>query len=380
MAVEQKVPRSQRKRSWRLLSAIVIVPLTLLGTLVLSAPAYGLTLSGNDAPAVQKLSMYSDSMLLMNLPTEYDVVPGTAGPTNIPDQVVSSNTTYQKSYTPEQIPVSLSGSGNSAAVSQLPTINPCPLGDCSPQTKPYQVPIDGGASTGTVYPAPSGPCASIGSVVCDSGNIVSFSAPQTFPASTSAQGNSPQYVTVQVPHVTTIVTTVTDQNIHIANAKLLSVRPELIGINTNTSRAEGVNLQGPACNTPTTPLWNPVTHTTQDYSRQPWLYSNYWTSLGICNINPAFLNGGVTFGTWLDRAGKVQFDLQPEWQLTAGYNVVTTVNGGVTNSVPGSSTQNVLAPLYYGPILPVRAITAQPCVVANGVATCPNGQSMQMPS
>ena len=379
MWVEQKVPRSRRKRSWRLLAAIVIVPLTLLGTLVLSAPAYALTLNGNDAPAIQKLSMYSDSMLLMNLPTEYDVVPGTAGPTNIPDQVVSSITTYTTSYTTEKVPTTLSGSGNNAFVGQLPIIDPCPLGDCSPQPVPYRVPIDGGASTGTVYPVPSGLCATINGS-CASGNIVSVPTNQLVPASTSAQGSSPQYVTVQVPHTTTIVTTVTDQNIHIANAKLLAVTPELIGINTNTSRAEGVNLQGSACYTPTTPLWNPVTHTTPDYSRQPWLYSNYWTSLGICNINPAFLNGGVTFGTWLDRAGEVQFDLQPEWQLTADYDVVTTVNGGVTNSVPGSSTQNVLAPWYYGPILPVRAITAQPCVVANGVATCPNGQSMQMPS
>ncbi|MDA8271060.1 MAG: hypothetical protein M0Z39_06605 [Actinomycetota bacterium] len=379
MSVEQKVPRSRRKRSWRWLAAIVIVPLTLLGTLVLSAPAYALTLSGNDAPAVQKLSMYSDSMLLMNLPTEYDVVPGTAGPTNIPDQVVSSNTTYQKSYTPERIPVSFSGSGYAASLSQLPIIDPCPLGDCLPQTKPYQVPIDGGASTGTVYPGPSGPCASLSSVVCASGNIVIVPAGQLVPAPSSAQGNSPQYVTVQVPHVKTIITTVTDQNIHIANAKLLSVQPEIIGINTNTSRAEGLNLQGPACSTPTTPLWNPVTHTMPyDYSLHPWLYSQYWTNLGICNISPAFLNTSI-FNSWLSVAGKVQFNIAPYWQLTASYNQVTTVNGGVTNSVPSSSVQNVLAPWYYGPVLPVRAITAVPCKVTNGVSICPNGQTSPMP-
>lgn len=373
MPVEQMVSRHWSTRSWRLLAAVIVVPLTLLGTFMVSSSAYAVTLNGSDAPGIQSVQQYSNWAFWNNVPTEYDVTPKpiSATPTNIPNQVISSTTTWVQQTGTTSVWVPSQPGLDTTVTSPATTKRVYVRGHCT-----LWVPST--LSSGMSNSASSGP-----RMICEQrtpGHWVN----ETVPAQSVTVfgiGSGGYYQNSTYTYETPVTTTVTAEGIHITGAKLVSVTPWLLPVGRRSHMVNGGlgEIYGHQCSTPTTPLINPNDPRMAGYSLDPWNYSQLWSSLGVCNFEP---NGGSnlsyeeTFANWLSASELAQFDLKTTWQLTAAWNQVTTVNGAVTNSVPGSRTQTVIGPTFQGPTLPVMAMTAVPCPAENGVFHCPNGQTL----
>jgi hypothetical protein len=164
--------------------------------------------------------------------------------------------------------------------------------------------------------------------------------------------------------VVSVVTTVTDRNIHLSNETLLGVQPEIE--NTTT----GQIVDGSFCSTPTTPLIPPTSPSFPDYSGSPWEYANFFSGQDICNVNPGILPT-TTFDQWAVAQQSVQLVLVPSWSATVSYNKVTTVNGSVTSSVPVTKTETITGSPYTSSAMPTRYLVGISCAVQNGQPYCP---------
>ena len=164
--------------------------------------------------------------------------------------------------------------------------------------------------------------------------------------------------------VISVVTKVTDSNIHLSNETLLGVQPEI----KNT--ATGQVVDGSFCSTPTTPLIPPTSPSFPDYSGSPWKYANFFWGQNICNVNPGILPT-TTFDQWAVAQQSVQLVLVPSWSATVNYNKVTTVNGSVTSSVPVTKTETITGTPYTSSAMPTRYLVGISCAVQNGQPYCP---------
>ncbi len=161
-----------------------------------------------------------------------------------------------------------------------------------------------------------------------------------------------------------VVTKVTDSNIHLSNETLLGVQPEIK--NTTT----GQIVDGSFCSTPTTPLIPPTSPSFPDYSGSPWEYANFFSGQGICNVNPGILPT-TTFDQWAVAQQSVQLVLVPSWSATVSYNKVTTVNGSVTSSVPVTKVETITGTPYTSSAMPTKYLVGISCAVQNGIPYCP---------
>ena len=87
-------------RLWQLVP-VAALPLIFFMVLVVSPTAYAATLNLNGSgPGIQGASMFPNNAMWVNTPTEYNVVPQAGGSGQIPNQVVSTNTTNETVTTP----------------------------------------------------------------------------------------------------------------------------------------------------------------------------------------------------------------------------------------------------------------------------------------
>ena len=162
-----------------------------------------------------------------------------------------------------------------------------------------------------------------------------------------------------------VVTKVTDSNIHLGNETLLGVQPEIK--NTTT----GQIVDGSFCSTPATPLIPPTSPSFPDYSGSPWEYANFFSGQNICNVNPGIMPT-TTFDQWAVAQQSVQLILVPSWSATVSYNKVTTVNGSVTSSVPVTKVEAITGTPYTSSAMPTKYLVGISCAVQNGQPYCPN--------
>ena len=237
------VPYRPSRGLWWTLAAL---GLALAGVLTSSVPAFALTLNQNDAGRITGVQSYNNAEFWLNVPTEYDVT-SAPGPASIPDQQVSSSTTYQTEYHNE--PVSVEGPVTGGAVY---------TGEWGTKWVKEWVPASCGryqfwtgsqwaSSTqnpnGTYY----GAGRSVNSYCVDpiAAHLGYVQVP-VWDASSYAYGPTWTTQTERVPYQVPITTTVTDSNIHLSST-LLYVQPVLYPIpvvdSTVTWTARAVSLR-----------------------------------------------------------------------------------------------------------------------------------------
>ena len=370
----------RQRRFRRLLVALCAVALGSAGVLTLSMPAFALTLNQNDAGRITSVQSYNSSEFWLNVPTEYDVT-SAAGPTSIPDQPVSTSVSISYPQPPPP-PKSTSTGTDTGIEGILPTFNNCVLGSCVVQPAPYRPT----PNSGLYYPPmanDSNNCTEISA--CNAqGGTWNFSNP--VPTSNPSASSAVKAASPPQPIVT--VTTVTDENIHLSST-LLYVQPVLYPIQPNGQPWGSRSIDASFCKQPSAPVISPSTMPGGSYyALHPWAYTQYWAQRGICSFNPSMSQNNTNqalFFEWLDNGWSARFDMGSQWSVTATYDQVTTVNGAVTASVPGSVTQKFYGPVYQGPVFPIKAITAEPCPVetspnGKGVFVCADGQRVPVPT
>ena len=141
-------------------------------------------------------------------------------------------------------------------------------------------------------------------------------------------GTVPTYRTVY----TTTTTTTDYTNIRISNVQLVGVQPTL----TNTSTGQSVT--GQFCSTPSTPIVPASSSTFPDYSSTPWVYSTWFSSHNICNVNTSSSSISGTYTQWAANGQAAKLVITPTWKATLSYDQVTYVNGVQTSSTPMTQT------------------------------------------
>ena len=133
------------------------------------------------------------------------------------------------------------------------------------------------------------------------------------------------------------------------------------------------------CKQPSAPVMNPSKLPGGSYyARFPWAYSAILTKAGICNFNFG-LHHSWSWQTWKGNNYSAQFDMGSVWNVTANYDIVTTVTGKAPTSVPQSKTYTLNGYVYQGKVFPLHQIVSVECPITNGVATCPDGSTMSGP-
>ncbi len=136
----------------------------------------------------------------------------------------------------------------------------------------------------------------------------------------------------------------------------------------------------------TTPIYTTVWSTPPNpafpnYSGDPFEYTSFFDSLGICNANPNDMPTN-TFTQWAYAGQSAQFVLTPNWTASASYTQVTTVASGGTatssytpgttsSSVPETQAFTINGTPYDGAVMAIKYITAEVCAVQNGQTYCP---------